>query len=43
MDKYHELGNLAPRDIVARSIDGEMKKSGDDCVFLDMTHHGKDF
>lgn len=43
MKRYHRLGSLAPRDIVARSIDAEMKKSGEDCVFLDMRSRPKDF
>jgi len=37
MDKYDERGSLAPRDIVARSIDKEMKKSGKSYLFLDAT------
>lgn len=41
--QYHPLGSLAPRDIVARAIDSEMKKSGAECVHLDMTHLSRDF
>jgi L-aspartate oxidase len=38
MGAHHEMKDLAPRDVVARAIDYEMKRTGDECVFVDMTH-----
>ncbi|MBW2610222.1 MAG: L-aspartate oxidase [Deltaproteobacteria bacterium] len=43
MERYHPLKDLAFRDIVARSIDLELKKSGDDCVYLDISHRDADY
>ena len=43
MDKFHDQAELAPRDIVARAIDFEMKRLGLECVYLDITHKGEKF
>ncbi len=43
MENFDPRGELAPRDIVARSIDHEMKRLGIDSVFLDISHKSKDF
>ncbi len=43
MQHYHEMKSLAPRDVVSRAIDNELKRSGNTCVYLDMRHHSADF
>ena len=43
MEKYHEKGELAPRDVVSRAIQNEMYLTGFPCVYLDITHKPADF
>ncbi len=40
---FHKDGELAPRDIVSRAIEHQIKSTGKDCVYLDITHHSKEY
>lgn len=42
MERYHELKDLAPRDVVARAIDSELKRRGEKWVYLDLSQIGKE-
>jgi L-aspartate oxidase len=43
MARHHAMADLAPRDVVARAIDSELKRSGDDYALLDITHRDPAF
>ena len=43
MGNFHPDAELAPRDVVARAIDHEMKRLGSDCLYLDISHKPSDF
>jgi L-aspartate oxidase len=43
MEKHHPKADLAPRDVVARAIDYEIKRTGDECVLLDMSARSPDY
>jgi L-aspartate oxidase len=43
MQEYHPMASLAPRDIVTRAIDNELKRSGENCAYLDIRHRPESF
>jgi L-aspartate oxidase len=43
MKKHHPMADLAPRDVVARAIDFELKRTGEECVWLDMSERSPEF